>query len=536
MTFNLSVRRLTEPPLTLTLNLGQTLFVLGANGTGKSALMYTLSATHAGKVRQISAHRQTWFSRGGIIISPADRQQIGENISNQDRTPRSRYVEVYPEQRAFIAIYDLIEAENVRARHIADAVDNHDIQLAQDLSQADAPIKIINELLRLSNIPIVLSVQGDEVVASKSGSSPYNIAKLSDGERNALLIAANVLTAEPGTLILIDEPERHLHRSIISPLLTQVFAKRPDCAFVVSTYDILLPLDNAHSRTILLRSCTFGTGDMVVDWDADLIPENAEIDSDLKKDILGARRKVLFVEGAERSLDQPLYSLVFPNVSVIAKANCRDVEHAVSAIRDAEALHWVHAFGIVDRDARPQAEIDALKEKGVYATSVLSVEAIYYHPEIQSRVAKRHVASIGGSCDDRLVKAKRAALEAIEQHIQRLGERAAQAKVREKFFENLPKKQDIATGKAIDFSIDVAEIVATEVTMLRDAVAAGDILSVIEKYPIRETPALTAVAAELGFKDRAQYEGAVRKLLMDDATALTFVKSLFGSLPADIAS
>jgi hypothetical protein len=499
--------------------------------------MFALANANSAKARRISAHRQTWFTSGAITLSPADRRNTGQNIIGQDQQPYSRWRDVYAEARAFIAIYDLIEAENVRARRITEAVDTKNIELAQTLSKEGAPIKVINELLRLSNIPIVLSIKAnEEVVASKSDSPPYSIAQLSDGERNALLIAANVLTVTPGTLILIDEPERHLHRSIISPLLTQLFARRPDCAFVVSTHDVMLPLDNPAARTVLVRGCTFAGPDQVSNWDADLVPENAEIDSDLKKDILGARRKVLFVEGIEQSLDQPLYSLVFTNVSVIAKASCRDVEHAVSGIRDAEDLHWVHAFGIVDSDARPQAEIEALKERGVYATSVLSVEAIYYHPEIQRRLSDRHVATIGGSSAIRLANAKRAALEAIKPHIQRLSERAAETKVREKFFQNLPKKQDIATARAIKVSIDVADIVATEVAKLHDALVAGDILSVIKRYPIRETPALTAVAAQLGFKDRAQYEGAVRKLLMDDETALTFVKSLFGSLPVDIAS
>ena len=84
-------------------------------------------------------------------------------------------------------------------------------------------------------------------MASKSGSKPYSIAQLSDGERNALLIATNVLTVKDGTLVLIDEPERHLHRSIISPLLTHLFAQRPECAFIVSTHDVMLPLDNPAS-------------------------------------------------------------------------------------------------------------------------------------------------------------------------------------------------------------------------------------------------------------------------------------------------
>ena len=49
------------------------------------------------------------------------------------------------------------------------------------------------------------------------------MAQMSDGERAAAIIAATVLVADPGTLFLIDEPERHLHRSIIEPFLSALF-------------------------------------------------------------------------------------------------------------------------------------------------------------------------------------------------------------------------------------------------------------------------------------------------------------------------
>src|SRR5690606_26499157 len=133
---------------------------------------------------------------------------------------------------------------------------------------------------------------------SRSGSHKYSISELSDGERNALLIAASVLTARTGTIIIIDEPERHLHRSIISPLLTLLFAQRPDCAFVVSTHDDMLPLDNPAARTLVVRGCTY-EGQRVTAWDADLVAADAELDDSLKRDILGSRRKLLFVEGDE---------------------------------------------------------------------------------------------------------------------------------------------------------------------------------------------------------------------------------------------
>jgi hypothetical protein len=107
----------------------------------------------------------------------------------------SRWRDDYSTHRASIAIYDLLDAENVRARNITAAVDESNFDLAKTLAKKDAPIKIINELLRLSNLPIEISLhESEQIMASKSGGQRYSIAELSDGERNALLIAASVLT------------------------------------------------------------------------------------------------------------------------------------------------------------------------------------------------------------------------------------------------------------------------------------------------------------------------------------------------------
>jgi ABC-type Mn2+/Zn2+ transport system ATPase subunit len=532
--FDLIIPRSAGEPLNLTVNVGENLFILGANGTGKSSLMQWLYTPHQANARRISAHRQTWFSSNTINLSPQQKRDFEVNIRSGDTSLESRWKDDYSSYRASIAIYDLIDAENVRARSIAGAVDDDNIELAKTRSKDDAPIKLINELLRLSNIPIEISVhESDQVVASKCGGTPYSIAELSDGERNALLIAANVLTVKEGALVLIDEPERHLHRSIISPLLTLLLSRRCDCSFIVSTHDVMLPLDNPGARTLLIRSCTYA-GTSVSSWDADLVLPETEIDDDLKKDILGARRKLLFIEGTERSLDKPLYSLVFPNVSVVAKSSCRDVEHAVSSIRDASDFHWLHAFGIVDNDRRTEADINRLKEKGVYALSVFSVESIYYHPYVQSLVAQRHAIVTGDDASIRLASAKAAAIEAINPHVPRLSKRTAEKALREEVFRHLPTQNTIATSEPINVSIDVANVVTLERERLQNALDAGNLAEIISRYPADETPALDKIAKELGFQNREQYQGAVRKLLMDDNEALAFVKSLFGTLESDI--
>lgn len=273
MPFLLSIPETGRTPLQVTLATGEILFVLGANGTGKSSLMQRLNKGHAADSRWISAHRQNWFGSESISLSPQQKRQTEQNIRSYDSQSDSRWTDHAAGQRADITVYELVEAENVDARAIAKAVRAEDSQRVDELKKTDPPIRVINELLKASNLPIELSLHDNEqVMASKSGCAPYSIAHLSDGERNALLIAANVLTAKPGTLILVDEPERHLHRSIISPLLTQLFRKRSDCAFIVSTHDVLLPLDNPKARSLLIRGCIYQNTEVVA-WDADLFPQ-----------------------------------------------------------------------------------------------------------------------------------------------------------------------------------------------------------------------------------------------------------------------
>ncbi len=241
-----------------TLETGEILFVLGANGSGKSGLISLLFNAHNQFAKRISAHRQTWFTSNTLDLTPRGRENLESNIRSQDQQEYSRWRQEYAAERAGAAIYYLIDADTMLARTIADLVRDGEIAAAQDKVKSPSPIQAVNELLQLSNLPIKISVEKrQKVVASRNGSAAYSVAELSDGERNAFLLAADILTAETGSLLLIDEPERHLHRSIISPLLSLLFEKRKDCAFVVSTHEVMLPVDNPVAQTLLVRSCEY---------------------------------------------------------------------------------------------------------------------------------------------------------------------------------------------------------------------------------------------------------------------------------------
>lgn len=199
MPFNLSIPQPDGSTIAITLETGHSLFVLGANGSGKSNLMHRFFSDFPDQTRRLSAHRQNWFDSNGITLSSGQRQSVQTNIHQWDMQAQSRWRDTYASYRPNVALYDLVDAENVRARSIAKAVDLGAVDLAKILSRKDAPLKMINELLKIANIPIQIQVEeNDRVIAIKRDGPPYSIAELSDGERNALLVASEVLTAQIG--------------------------------------------------------------------------------------------------------------------------------------------------------------------------------------------------------------------------------------------------------------------------------------------------------------------------------------------------
>ena len=534
MSFNISFPGNNSDFDVLQLQPGETMFVLGANGSGKSCLMQRFASQNHGKTKKIAAHRQTWINTNSLDITPAAKIEAEKNIQNEDGQSRSRYRDRFADQRARITIFDLVDAENVRARTIAAAVDADNIEEAIEVAKVEAPITVINDLLNQSNLPITISIQKNErVMAQKLNGSKYSAVELSDGERNALLIAAIILTAPEGTLIIIDEPERHLHRSIITPLLNQLFERRPDCGFVISTHDHDLPLGNRQARILLLRSCNFQENN-VQNWEADELTPDSSIDDILKRDLLGARRKILFVEGTESSLDMPLYSIIFPMVSVVAKGSCHKVEQAVVGVQAGTKFHWLQAFGIVDGDGLDKNDIEAKREKGVYVLPFYSVEAIYFHPQIIHKIAERQAQILGDDAEELAKGAITAGIAAISIHTDRLSIKAAKKLFRNKIIGQIPNDDALMSGEDITITNNSIAIHTGRKAELDAAIEAGDWLKLLTICPVREAAALADISKTLRFQHKKDYEKAVRNLLTDDGETLAFVQLLFDDLTSKI--
>ena len=346
---DLNIPQISGQSLQITLNIGDQLFIVGANGSGKSALIqhFVSSNPESDKIRRISAHRQTWFDSGSIGLTSRDRKMLDEAIPSEERNDQARWKDDYASQKLLVVLFDLVAKENARARLITDYVGKENMDGAKKaFNEYPSPFDQLNELLKFGTLPVTLENLNDEEILARHQDSgePFSIAQMSDGERNAVIIAATVLTVEPNTVLLIDEPERHLHRSIIEPFLSALFARRKDCSFIISTHEIALPVATPEAHTLIVRSC-YWNGNKATAWDIQLLKPNISLPEDLKRAILGSRKRILFVEGDSNSLDLPLYSVLFPKISVMPRGSCIDVQRAVNGLRGSQDMHHVRHGG-----------------------------------------------------------------------------------------------------------------------------------------------------------------------------------------------
>jgi hypothetical protein len=258
------------------------------------------------------------------------------------------------------------------------------------------------------------------------------------------------------------------------------------------------------------------------------------IDDNLKRDLLGARRKMLFVEGTAQSLDTPLYSLLFPEVSVIPKEGCREVEHAVKGLRGAPDMHWIAAWGIVDNDQRSSDDIARLQEAGVWALSHYSVEALYYHPKIVARVAKRQAQLTGADATALVKSAIDSAIAGVKAQKDHLVASAVLRAARNKILNSLPRREDIKGIDLVKVEVDLSALRKLEEARFDALVDALDWDGLLTRYPLRESSAFDRVTSGIKIADQATYRAAALKLLLDEPAAVTDLRDLLGNLYAAI--
>lgn len=205
----------------------------------------------------------------------------------------------------------------------------------------------------------------------KTDKEEYPAYKMSDGEREIFYVVGRVLLAKASALIIIDEPELHLHKSILNKLWDKLEQCRNDCMFIYLTHDI----DFAATRSAKkcwLKSYTSGIRE---DWDVEPIPEDIIPEALLMK-LLGSRKRILFCEGREQSLDYQIFEVLFPNYTIVPVASCKDVINYTRAFNKIETK-YAEATGIIDTDFRTTEQLAKLSGENVFSYDVAEIENLF---------------------------------------------------------------------------------------------------------------------------------------------------------------
>ena len=522
--------RTTNGPLNFTIAPGTPTFVLGGNGSGKSTLVHSLN-NQLLNVVYLPGARPSFFEQEGNALTSESRRQLSENLRSWDSQPDNRWRSANGTSRNARAVHDLITAE---MQFKLDAANQITLEGASSsailrLQSGTSPLDRVNQLLRQANLTVrVEIVNGD--LRARRGQEVFSYARMSDGERISLILCSEIITAPPESILLIDEPELHLHRSISVPLMNAVMSERRDCAFIVSTHELDLAQRHPEGRMLLIREYNWAPNDSGT-WKVDVLEPGVELPEDLLIDILGSRDKLLFVEGTNTSLDQPLYALLFPSVSVLARSSCNDVIRAVSGLRSTKAVHHASAFGLVDNDGLSQSQQDQLESEGIFALSVHNVESLYYSKIVIAAVAAQQAQNFGVDQQALIDVAMTKSLGSVPtDQISHLAARLAEQKFRNGVLEAIPGRADLIAAGDAPISIAVTSNYLAERENLETLISQKALDVIVERYSVRHSKILEGIAKGLRFIDRSDYEKAALVRIASDLNLVNALKAKLGKL------
>ncbi len=211
----------------------------------------------------------------------------------------------------------------------------------------------------------------------------YNASEMSEGERIIFYLIGEVVCTRENSIVIIDEPENHLHKSIIKRLWDRIEQLRPDCTFIYLTHDIDFAVSREKSQKIWMKEYLGNE-----EWDYDLLNENMPLPEQLYLEVLGSRKPILFIEGDTDSIDYKLYSEIFKEYTVKPLDSCQKVFESTSSFNSLKDFHHIESFGIIDRDRRTDEQIASISRENIWVSKVAEVENFLLLEDVIKIVAK----------------------------------------------------------------------------------------------------------------------------------------------------
>ncbi len=385
--------------------------IIGANGSGKSQLGAWMEKNRLNEVHRIGAQRSLKFSTyvpqksyeqaTKYLLYGDENKQINHDARWGKEFLNGNYVPQYTTgllndfEHALSAI--LAKLHNEQREYIINCKQHENDHMPHD----PVPTMVVDILVEIWKQVFPhrqISLNDGKVMAimeCRDEPIEYEGKAMSDGERVALYVIAQALAIPESKTIIIDEPELHLHRSIMNRLWKAIEKQRPDCLFIYLTHDTQFAANHTRSDKIWAKSYDGNN------WTWEIVQES-ELPEQLLLDILGNRKPVIFVEGANGSYDFTLYSAIYKNYYVIPCGSCIEVIERTKAMKKAAQLHHLEVFGIIDRDFRSDIEIAALEQYNIFSLKIAEVENLFITQEILG-IINQYLALADETAIDRIM-------------------------------------------------------------------------------------------------------------------------------------
>lgn len=360
--------------------------IIGANGSGKSRLGIWIENQNRVGVHRIGAQRSLKWAEN---LTPKSFELLSNTFLYGSETVNSKNLNYYhaggkdgksyTERRDIDAVFSAIFSK--RTAQLEDFDERSKTAPNQTLPREN---NIVDDIQQVWNdvFPHRGIAFTDMSVLANVGNFKYNGVEMSDGKRVALYLIAQVLLMPDKKTIIIDEPEIHLHRSIMNHLWAAIEQARPDCLFIYITHDTEFAAAHMLSNKIWCK----GYDGKHFEWH---IIDETELPDELLLDILGNRKQVIFVEGTKDSYDTKLYENLYKDYYIVPCGSCSEVIARTKVMNNTMQLNHLKAYGIIDRDYRCDMEICRFTRSNIYVLGVAEVENLFITKEI-FEIVNRH--------------------------------------------------------------------------------------------------------------------------------------------------
>lgn len=502
--------------------------LIGANGSGKTRFgIWVEESNHtAVPVHRISAQKALAIPEYAPLLNA---EQAEKNLmlgrSDQHASVGNKRATRWGNEPATFLLSDFDKVLSLLFARTAERDHLHTQATRTSQQYVPVPDSPIDSIMRVWGDLMPhrsVSLHDGKVVVNKGSPSEYHGKDMSDGERVALYLLGQCLCAPVNSVLIIDEPELHLHKSLMDKLWNKVEELCPNKTLVYITHDLDFAASRAGATKIWVHGYDAGT------WSWSEVPSDEVLPEALVLELIGNRKPILFCEGDRGGLDHTIYQLCYPNLHVVPRGGSEKVIEATKALRTNPALHTLAAHGIVDRDVRTAHECAALESGGLSILDLAEVENLF----CLDTVVRLAATKLSLDPDSTSLAVSHYVTSAFASELEAQIALHAERRIRyhlSKFSSASSDEPGLVAGLAsLLAQLDIPTIVADARNTLSEALASGDLIRILRVYNRKSLAERISVC--FGLK-HGEYPALVLRT-MKSADGAPFIHAIRASLPA----